>query len=107
MRPALISGVHFARLYTILILKEAFLSRFNGLHEIMMLERKAKNGGIGMLNRKQKWLISACCAAAVLLAAVLSTLIHSRAVHFIAACVIVLALIVFGNTILDPFFRDE
>ena len=73
----------------------------------MMLERKTKIGGIGMLNRKQKWLISACCAAAVLLAAVLSALIHSRAVHFIAACIIVLALIVFGNTILDPFFRDE
>ena len=95
------------RLYTVLISNEAFLSRFNGRHEIIKLDKKAKNGGICMLNRKQKWLISACCVLAVLIAAVLSTLIHSRAVHFIAACVIVLALIVFGNTILDPFFRDE
>ena len=73
----------------------------------MKVEGKAKIGGIGMLNRKQKWLITVCCALAVALAAVLSALFHSRAVHFIAACVIILALVVFGNTVLDPFFRDE
>ena len=96
-----------SRLYTLLISTEAFLSRFYGLHEIMKLERKAKNGGNGMLNRKQKWLITACCALSVLLAAVISAHCHSRAVNCIAACVMILALIVFGNSVMDSFFRDE